>query len=209
MTVCRIGLDTAKRVFQVHALDGQGTTVTTRRLRRTQVLDWFARLDRADDCVVGLEATGGAHYWARQLQRLGYRVRLLNPQAVKPYRQGQKTDARDAAALVEAVGREVVAETPIKTEEQQALLARQAYRRRLVNQRTALSNQLRGFLAEFGIVVGKGFAALKRRLAGRGRRQRPTRRSARGAGRRRRRAARTRPADRSAGSSAAGLGAGR
>jgi len=164
-TVCRIGLDTAKNVFQVHALDAAGRKVATRRLRRTQVLDWFARLDRASDCVVGLEATGGSHYWARELQRLGYRVRLLNPQAVKPYRQGQKNDARDAAAIAEAVAREVVSEAPIKSEEQQALLARQNYRRRLVDARTALGNQLRGFVAEFGIAVPQGWKRLKQRLA--------------------------------------------
>jgi len=163
--VCRIGLDTAKNVFQVHALDGSGREVATRRLRRTQVLEWFARLDRAPDCVVGLEATGGSHYWARELGRLGYRVRLLNPKAVKPYRQGQKTDARDAAAIAEAVAREVVSEAPIKSEEQQALLARQSYRRRLVERRTALGNQLRGLLAEFGIAVPQGFKRLKQRLA--------------------------------------------
>jgi transposase len=164
-TVCRIGLDTAKNVFQVHALDAQGCTVTTRRLRRRQVLDWFARLDRANDCLVGLEATGGSHYWARELQRLGYRVRMLNPQAVKPYRQGQKNDARDAAAIAEAVAREAVSEAPIKSEYQQALLARQGYRRRLVERRNALGNQLRGYLAEFGIVAAQGFKKLKERLA--------------------------------------------
>ena len=164
-TVCRIGLDTAKNVFQVHALDERGRTVTTRRLRRTQVREWFARLDRSGDCLVGLEATGGSHHWARELQRQGYRVRLLNPQAVKPYRQGQKTDARDAAAIAEAVAREVVSEAPIKSEEQQALLARQGYRRRLVERRTALGNQLRGFLAEFGIAVPQGFRKLRERVA--------------------------------------------
>lgn len=165
MTVCRIGLDTAKNVFQVHALDASGRKVTTRRLRRTQVLEWFACLDRSSDCVVGLEATGGSHYWARELQRLGYRVRLLNPKAVKPYRQGQKTDARDAEAIAEAVAREAISEAPVKSEQQQALLARQAYRRRLVERRTALGNQLRGMLAEFGITVGQGFRRLKTRLA--------------------------------------------
>lgn len=163
--VSTIGLDTAKGVFQVHALDATGRAVTTRRLRRRQLLDWFARLERGPDCLVGLEATGGSHHWARRLRALGYRVRLLNPQAVKPYRQGQKTDARDAAAIAEGVGREGVSETPIKSEAQQALLAQQSYRRRLVNQRTALGNQLRGLLAEFGIVTGGGWKRLKRCLA--------------------------------------------
>jgi transposase len=163
-TVCRIGLDTAKNVFQVHAVDASGRRVARRRLRRTQVLDWFARLDRSGDCLVGLEATGGSHYWARELRRLGYRVRLLNPQAVKPYRQGQKTDARDAEAICEAVARESISEAPIKSEEQQALLARQSYRRRLIERRTALGNQLRGMLAEFGIAVPRGFKRLKERL---------------------------------------------
>ncbi|MDZ7829169.1 MAG: IS110 family transposase [Halofilum sp. (in: g-proteobacteria)] len=163
-TVSRIGLDTAKNVFQVHAVDVSGETVTTRRLRRSQVLSWFARLDREAECVVGLEATGGSHYWARELVKLGYRVRILNPQAVKPYRQGQKNDARDAAAICEAVARESVAQTPIKSAEQQSLLAQQSFRRRLVNQRTALGNQLRGLLSEFGVVVGRGLGRLRRRL---------------------------------------------
>ena len=164
-TVCRIGLDTAKNVFQAHTLDASGRKVATRRLRRTQVLAWFARLDRCDECLVGLEATGGSHYWARELQRLGYWVRMLNPQAVKPYRQGQKNDARDASAIAEAVAREVVSEAPIKSEGQQALLTRQGYRRRLVARRTALGNQLRGFLAEFRIVVPQGWSKLKECLA--------------------------------------------
>lgn len=162
--VSRIGLDTAKNVLQVHAVDAAGETVTTRRLRRGQVLGWFARLERREDCVVGLEATGGSHYWARELVKLGYRVRILSPQAVKPYRQGQKNDARDAAASCEAVARASVAETPVKSEAQQALLAQQSFRRRLVNQRTALGNQLRGLLSEFGLVVGQGLARLRRRL---------------------------------------------
>ena len=163
-TVSRIGLDTAKNVLQVHAVDAAGAVVTSRRLRRGQVLGWFARLERGADCVVGLEATGGSHYWARELVKLGYRVRILNPQAVKPYRQGQKNDARDAAAICEAVARASVSEAPIKSAEQQSLLAEQSFRRRLVNQRTALGNQLRGLLREFGVVVGQGLGRLRRRL---------------------------------------------
>ncbi len=163
-TVSRIGLDTAKNVLQVHAVEAAGQVVTSRRLRRGQVLGWFARLDRAADCVVGLEATGGSHYWARELEKLGYRVRILSPQAVKPYRQGQKNDARDAAAICEAVVRASVAEAPIKSAEQQALLAQQSCRRRLINQRTQLGNQLRGLLGEFGVVVGRGLGRLRRRL---------------------------------------------
>ena len=163
-TVSRIGLDTAKNVLQVHAVDVSGQVVVTRRLRRGQVLEWFARLDRDAECVVGVEATGGSHYWARSLQRLGYEVRILNAQAVKPYRQGQKNDARDAAAICEAVARASVAETPIKSEAQQSLLAEQSYRRRLVNQRTGLGNQLRGLLSEFGVVIGQGLSRLRRRL---------------------------------------------
>ena len=162
--VSRIGLDTAKNVFQAHGVDASGAEVAKRRLRRRQVLEWFARLERSDDCVVGLEATGGSHYWARELIKLGYRVRLLNAQAVKPYRHGQKTDARDAAAICEAAGREAVSEAPIKSEAQQAILAQQAYRRRLIKQRTALGNQLRGLAAEAGIVIARGRPALKRRL---------------------------------------------
>lgn len=162
--VSRIGLDTAKDVFQVHGVDANGAEVIRRRLRRRQVLAWFARLERTDDCVVGLEATGGSHYWARELIKLGYRARQLDPRAVKAYRQGQKTDARDAAAVCEAAGRPAVAEASVKSAAQQAILAQQAYRRWLINQRTALGNQLRGLAAEAGIVIARGWPALKRRL---------------------------------------------
>ena len=162
--VKRIGLDTAKHVFQVHAVDPEGKPVATRRLRRTQLLAWFAQVDRAPDCVVGLEATGAAHYWARSLTALGYRVRLLPAQVVKGYRQGQKTDVRDAAAICDATGQVRIA-AAIKSEAQQAILAQQAYRQRLVAARTALGNQLRGLAGESGVAIGRGWSTLKRRLA--------------------------------------------
>jgi transposase len=102
MAVKVVGLDTAKHVFQVHGADATGRVLLRKRLRRGQVSDFFANLPK---CLVGLEATRGAHYWARVIGTFGHEVRLIAPQFVKPYLKGQKNDVRDAAAICEAVGR--------------------------------------------------------------------------------------------------------
>jgi transposase len=145
-----VGLDTAKNVFQVHGADESGRAVLRKRLRRNQLSDFFANLPQ---CLVGLEATQGAHYWARILTAFGHEVKLIAPQFVKPYLKGQKNDARDAAAICEAVGRPEMRFVPPKSIGQQDLQALHRIRSRLIGSRTQLGNQIRGLLAEYGIVL--------------------------------------------------------
>lgn len=161
MKVTRVGLDLAKAVFQVHGVDAQGKAVVRERLKRARLLAYFAKLPA---CLIGIEASGGAHYWARELTKLGHTVRLMAPQFVTPYRQGGKNDYRDAEAICEAVGRARMRFVPVKSVEQQALMAVHRARALVVGQRNAIGNQLRGLLAEFGIVVGRGVAQLRRAL---------------------------------------------
>lgn len=120
MKITTIGLDLAKTVFTVHGVDEGGTVVVQRTLRRAQVLPFFAKLGR---CVVGMEACGGAHDWARRLSALGHDVRLMPASYVEPYIKRGKTDANDAAAICEAVTRPTMCFVPVKTEAQQGLVA--------------------------------------------------------------------------------------
>lgn len=159
MRVCTIGLDIAKNVFQVHGADERGKRVLRRRLRRNQVAAFFANLPH---CLVGIEASGGAHYWARVLSRGGHEVRLMAPQFVKPYVKSNKNDARDAEAICEAVGRPSMRFVPAKSIEQQDLQALHRVRSRLIGNRTQLSNQIRGLLAEYGIVLPKQLSQVRR-----------------------------------------------
>jgi transposase len=145
-----VGLDTAKNVFQVHGVDRNGKVTLRKRLRRGQLTDFFANLPA---CVIGLEATQGAHYWARLLETFGHTVRLVAPQLVKPYLQSQKNDANDAAAICEAVSRPQLRFVARKTVEQQDLQALHRIRSRLIGSRTQIGNQIRGLLAEYGIVL--------------------------------------------------------
>ena len=146
-----VGLDTAKNVFQVHGVDRNGKVTLRKRLRRGQLTDFFANLPA---CVIGLEATQGAHYRARVLETFGHTVRLVAPQLVKPYLQSQKNDANDAAAICEAVSRPQMRFVPRKTVEQQDLQAVHRIRsRRLIGSRTQIGNQIRGLLAEYGVVL--------------------------------------------------------
>ena len=159
MEVSTIGLDLGKRVFQVHGVDASGAVVVRKRLRRGEVLRFFGGLP---GCLVGMEACAGAHYWARELQGLGHEVRLMPPSYVKPYVKRGKTDAADAAAICEAVGRPSMRFVAVKTAERQAALTLHRARDLLVRQRTMLANHLRGLLAEFGIVAGCGRGPLNR-----------------------------------------------
>ncbi len=134
-------------------MDKRGQVRIRKQLRRKEVLGFFEQLA---PCVVGMEACGSAHYWARALQGLGHAVKLMSPQFVKPYVKNHKTDARDAEAICEAVSRPTMRFVPVKTPEQQAILCCHRARQRAVRARTAQANQVRGFLAEFGIVVPQG-----------------------------------------------------
>ena len=153
MEITTIGLDLAKSVFQVHGVDATGQVVVRRSLRRAQMLPFFAKLP---SCLVGMEACGTSHYWARELIKLGHQVRLMPPAYVKPYVKRGKTDAADAEAVCEAVARPTMRFVPVKSPEQQAALSMHRTRDLLVKQRTQLVNMIRGLLAEFGIDIPKG-----------------------------------------------------
>jgi transposase len=161
MNITTIGVDLAKRVFQVHGVDERGKTVLRKVLKRAEVMSFFARLV---PCVVGMEACGSAHFWGRKLSELGHTVKLMAPQFVKPYVKSNKNDARDAEAICEAVSRPNMRFVALKTTEQQALIAIHRARQGFVSARTAQSNQLRGLLSEFGIVMPKGISTLQRRM---------------------------------------------
>ncbi len=151
--VITIGLDLAKNVFQVHGIDAAGKVLVRRQLRRGDVLRFFGGLPR---CLVGMEACATAHYWARELTKLGHTVRLMPPAYVKPYVKRGKTDVADAEAIAEAVTRPTMRFVAVKTADQQAALMLHKVRDLLVRQRTMLINALRGHLAEFGIVAARG-----------------------------------------------------
>ena len=153
MQVTTIGLDLAKHVFQVHGVNATGNVVVRKRLRRAEVLSFFAGLE---PCLVGMEACATAHYWARELTKLGHTARLMPPSYVKPYVRRGKTDATDAAAICEAVARPSMRFVPVKSAEQQSVLMLHRARSLLIRQRTMLLNALRGHLAEFGIVAAQG-----------------------------------------------------
>src|SRR6202047_1060536 len=148
-----IGLALAKNVFQVHGVGAAGKVLVRKQLRRAEVLRFFAPLP---PCLVGMEACATAHYWARELAKLGHTVRLMPPAYVKPYVKRGKTDAADAEAIAEAVTRPTMRFVAVKTAEQQAVLMLHKVRDLLVRQRTMLINALRGHLAEFGIIAARG-----------------------------------------------------
>jgi transposase len=152
-----IGLDLAKQVFQVHGVDEAGKVVARRRLRRSEVLAFFEGLPRS---LVGMEACGSAHYWARELRALGHEVRLMPPSYVKPYVKRSRTDAADAEAICEALTRPTMHFVPIKSAEQQSVLMLHRARDLLIRQRTMLVNALRAHLSELGIVAAQGMANL-------------------------------------------------
>lgn len=161
MNATTIGLDIAKNVFQVHGVDCSGKTVLRKQLKRAQVLAYFANLPVA---LIGIEACAGAHYWARELSRLGHDARLISPQFVKPYVKGNKNDANDAEAICEAVGRPNMRFVPVKSPEQQDIQMLHRIRQGLVKERTAVANRTRGLLGEYGIVIGQGLSQIRRRL---------------------------------------------
>ena len=156
-----IGLDVSKNVFQVHAADQSGAVVARRKLQRRQVAGYFKRLN---PCVIGIEATGGVHHWGRLLTAMGHTVKLMPAAYVKAYVKTNKNDAIDAEAICEAVRRPNMRFVPIKDEDQQAILTVHRLRALLIRQRVMLSNALRGFLSEFGIVIRPGVAGTEQAM---------------------------------------------
>lgn len=161
MNINRVGIDLAKQVFQVHGVDRQEKVVLRKQLRRAQLLAYFKQLS---PCLIGMEACSGAHYWARELQKQGHTVKLMAPQFVKPYVKSNKNDANDAEAICEAVGRPNMRFVAIKTLAQQDIQALHRIRSELIQQRTAKVNQIRGLLAEYGIVVERRVEVLRHAL---------------------------------------------
>jgi transposase len=158
MSITMIGLDTAKSVFQVHGVDEQGKSSLRLKLRRDKLISFFEEHER---CTVVMEASGGAHHWGRMLQALGHEVKLIAPEAVRPFvKRGRKNDAADAAAICAAASRPDARFVLIKSAGQQAVLALHAARSLLVKQRTMAANAMRGLAAEFGVVVPKGMNRL-------------------------------------------------
>jgi len=161
MEITTIGIDLSKNVFQIHGVDHRGKTALKKQLKREQMLPYFANFP---SCLIGIEACGSAHYWARKLTALGHTVKLIAPQFVKPYVKTNKNDAADAEAICEAVSRPNMRFVPIKNGEQQAILAQHRARQGFVKARTAQANQIRGLLAEYGIVIPKGIVHIGKRL---------------------------------------------
>lgn len=159
--VVTIGLDLAKSVFQVHGVDAAGEVVVRRQVRRSQLLQFFAKQPA---CLVGLEACASSHHWARQLVGLGHDVKLMPAQYLKPYVKRGKNDAADAEAICEAVTRPTMRFVAIKTPEQQSATMLHRVRLVLCRQRTQLSNALRAHMAEFGIVAPAGRLGLEQLL---------------------------------------------
>jgi transposase len=153
-----VGIDLAKSVFHLVGMDERGKIILRKRLARGEVMPFMAKLPRV---LVGMEACGGAHYWARQLREQGHEVQLMAPQYVKPYVKTNKNDLRDAEAIAEAVTRPSMRFVPIKNVAQQDLQALHRVRERLMGARTALVNEMRGLLAEYGIVLPAGVNAFR------------------------------------------------
>ena len=160
--VARVGIDLAKRVFHVTAVDAEGAVVERKRLRRAQLRSYLARLPRG--CVVAMESCGGAHHWARLAQWHGHEARLLSPQFVKPYVKSNKNDVADADAIAEASSRPTMRFVGVKSVEQEHMQQVHRARRLALKQCTAQCNQIHGFLLEYGVATPKGFGAVLRRL---------------------------------------------
>jgi transposase len=160
VTTC--GIDLAKNVFSVHAVDGQGAVVLRKTVSRARLVEIVAHLPA---CVIGLEACSGAHDWARRFAAFGHTVRLMAPKFVAPYRRSGKNDRNDAEAICEAVSRPSMRFVPVKSVEQQAILTLHRVRLGYVEERTATVNRIRGLLAEFGVVLPQRVVEVRRRAA--------------------------------------------
>jgi len=160
--VVTIGLDIAKSVFQVHGVDAEGVVVIRQKLPRARLLSFFAKLE---PCLVGIEACGASHHWARELISLGHEARLMPPSYVKPYLKRQKNDMADAEAICEAVTRPTMRFVPVKSPEQQGVMVLHRTRLVLTRQRTQLSNAIRGHMGEFGLTAAIGREGLGKLIA--------------------------------------------
>jgi len=156
--VVRIGMDTSKHVFQLHGVNSADESVLRRKLRRKEMIAFFEKLPPA---VIGIEACSGSHHWARQLRSFGHEAKLIPPQYVKPYVKRGKNDAADAEALCEAMSRPTMRFVPVKTTESQAALMLIGLRDRLVRNRVQLTNAIRGYAAEFGLIAAKGICKVE------------------------------------------------
>jgi transposase len=161
MKITTVGIDLAKNLFQLHGVNEYGKVVIKKQIRRDQMAEFFVNLP---PCLVGMEACGGAHHWARALQKFGHTVKLMAPQFVKPYVKTNKNDAADAEAICEAVTRPNMRFVPIKNVEQQAVLALHCVRQGFVKARTAQANQIRGLLSEFGLIIPQGICHIANRV---------------------------------------------
>ena len=160
--ISRIGMDTSKHVFQLHGVNAAEEPVMRKKLRRTQMVAFFEKLEPT---LIAIEACGGSHHWARLLASFGHQVKLIAPQLAKPYVKRGKNDAADAEALCEAMSRPTMRFVPMKTAEQQAALMLVGVRDRLIRNRTQLANAIRGYAAEFGLTAARGMANLVPLLA--------------------------------------------
>lgn len=156
-----LGIDLAKDVFQVHGVDDKGKKVVSKRLTRKKLVEFISKIK---PCLIGMEACGTAHYWARYFEKMGHKVKLMAPQFVKPYVKSNKNDYNDAEAIAEAVTRPSMRFVPKKSVEQQSIQSIHRARDLLVGQRTALCNQIRGLLAEFGITLAKGISQVSKKV---------------------------------------------
>jgi transposase len=163
MKITTVGLDIAKSIFHLFAVDQRGRYVKKKQLKRSQLLSYMAQLEA---CVVAMEACGGANYWAREIMALGHQVKLIAPQYVKPFVKGNKNDYNDAEAIAEAAQRPTMRFVPMKSVEQQDIQNLHRQRERIKKARTALSNQVRGLLAEYGVVLNRGIGAVREGLPG-------------------------------------------
>jgi transposase len=160
--VTTVGVDLAKNVFSLHGVDAAGRTVLRRTVRRDRLAETVAALS---PCLIGMEACSGAHEWGRRFQQHGHTVKLMAPKFVAPYRKSDKNDGNDAEAVCEAVTRPSMRFVPVKSVEQQALLALHRVRQGFVVERTAIINRLRGLLAEFGVVLALRSVTVRRQAA--------------------------------------------
>lgn len=156
--IARIGMDTSKNVFQLHGVDAREQPVLRKKFSRREMVKFF---EKTPPTTIALEACGGSHHWARLLSALGHQVKLIAPQLAKPYVKRGKNDAADEEALCEAMSRPTMRFVPVNTADQQAALMLVGVRERLIRNRTQLSNAIRGFAMEFGIVASKGMCRIE------------------------------------------------